>query len=105
MIFCVSAFSPGTVYGAGLVLTVVTNLGTAIPSSPAGLGVYHALAVTTLVTFRISVVDALAIAIVSHGLAVMIQGGLGVAALALGRAGDWRILRVVRDESATDAGP
>ena len=103
MVACVSAFSPGMTYGAGLVLMVVTNLGAAIPSSPAGLGVYHALAVMTLVTFGVSSADALAIAIVSHGLAVVIQGTLGIAALAWGGAGGWRRLQVARDESSVNA--
>lgn len=103
MVACVSAFSPGMTYGAGLVLMVVTNLGAAIPSSPAGLGVYHALAVMTLVTFGVSSADALAIAIVSHGLAVVIQGALGISALAWGGAGAWRRLQVARDESSANA--
>lgn len=103
MIACVAAFAPGTVQGAGLVLTVVTNLGAAIPSSPAGVGVYHALAVMTLMAFGVPAADALATAIVSHGLAVVTQAGLGLAALA--SAGGWRTLQEARCAGVAGARP
>lgn len=105
MVACVSAFSSQTPYEAGLVLTVVTNLGAAIPSSPAGVGVYHALAVMTLAAFGIGAGDALAIAIVSHALAVATQAGLGAGALAWAGTKGWRALREARELGTDEPRP
>lgn len=99
MVACVYAFAPETTYGAALVMTVVTNLGTAIPGAPAGVGVYHGLVVMTLVTFGISTADALAIAIVSHGLTVGAQAGLGVGALLWSGTSGWRTLQEAREDA------
>ncbi|MGQ0659180.1 MAG: lysylphosphatidylglycerol synthase transmembrane domain-containing protein [Chromatiales bacterium] len=82
MVACVMAVRPETPIGAGIALAVVTNLGAAIPSSPAGIGVYHALGVVTLNGWGVPIGDALAIATVSHALVVGTQ-----AALALGSQG------------------
>jgi hypothetical protein len=76
------------------------NAGRGLP-----LGAVFAADVTTLVTFGVSSADALAIAIVSHGLAVATQGTLGIAALAWGGAGGWLTLLVARDESSANARP
>jgi Lysylphosphatidylglycerol synthase TM region len=48
---------------AALLVLVVTNLGAAIPSSPASLGVYHVLAVLALSVWNIDTTVAVAFAI------------------------------------------
>lgn len=78
MVACVMAVRPETPIGAGIALAVVTNLGASIPSSPASIGVYHALGVVTLSAWGMSTGDALAIATVSHALVVGAQAGLAL---------------------------
>ena len=104
---CVAAAAPSTPSFAGLALTEVTNLGAAIPSSPAGLGVYHALGTMTLGALGVPVSQALAIAILSHALVVLTQIALGAGALAWSPAGSGGLgaLREVRASGAeTPAG-
>lgn len=78
MVACLVAFRPETPLGAGVALMVVTNLGSAIPASPAGVGVYHALAVMVLAIWDIPASEALAIATASHVLVVGTQIGLAM---------------------------
>jgi uncharacterized protein (TIRG00374 family) len=80
MIACGMAFGiPYPVIG-GLLMTVLTNLGGMIPSSPGSIGVYHALAVLALSAARTSQGPALAVAVASHALIVVIQLAAGVLA-------------------------
>jgi glycosyltransferase 2 family protein len=68
-------------YAAFFVLTV-TNLGSAIPSSPGFVGVYHYLAVLALSVWVTDKSAALAYAIGTHGLGVLINLLVGCACLA-----------------------
>ncbi|HVE48666.1 MAG TPA: lysylphosphatidylglycerol synthase transmembrane domain-containing protein [Casimicrobiaceae bacterium] len=81
MILCLSAFEISEAVPAGLSLTAVTNLGSAVPSLPASLGVYHALGVLALSPWRISFAQSLSIATVSHAMVVGVQLLLGLTAM------------------------
>ncbi len=70
---------------AGLFVLVVINLGSAIPSSPGYIGVYHFLAVLALSVWKIDHGPALAYAIGTHALNMLANVGLG--ALSLAREG------------------
>lgn len=67
------SFDPNLPFVAGALLMVTTHLGAIIPSAPASIGVYHAIAVLTLAFWHISTETAMAIAIVSHGIMVSLQ--------------------------------
>ncbi len=82
MILCVAAFGVAPAVAAGLLLMVVTNLGSAIPSSPGSIGVYHALGVLALSTWNVGLDLALSVATVSHALVVSVQLLLGLLAIA-----------------------
>jgi uncharacterized protein (TIRG00374 family) len=79
MIVCLVAFGiPSPIIG-GILLTVLTNLGGIIPSSPGSIGIYHVLGVLALSTTGVSQELALAATVVSHALIVGVQlvmGGL-----------------------------
>jgi uncharacterized membrane protein YbhN (UPF0104 family) len=75
MIACVAASSAPAPVTGGLLLTVLTNLGGLVPSSPASIGIYHVLAVLALSISATSKDVALAVAVVSHALQLL----LGVA--------------------------
>ena len=79
---CVAAFGVAPAVAAGLLLMVVTNLGSAIPSSPGSIGVYHALGVLALSTWNVGLDLALSVATVSHALVVSVQLLLGLLAIA-----------------------
>jgi uncharacterized protein (TIRG00374 family) len=80
MIACATAFEISSPIIGGVLLTVLTNLGGVIPSSPGSIGIYHALAVLALVIAGASQELALAVAIVSHALVVVVQLVLGLLA-------------------------
>ena len=97
MIACGTAFGiPFPVIGA-LLMTVATNLGGMVPSSPGSIGIYHALAVLALAVTGTPKDLALAVALVSHALIVMVQimsgllafGTLGVAVRGAIKAKQW----------------
>lgn len=63
---------------APLVVIMVVNLGKAVPSSPGAIGVAHALYVVALALFGVSRTEALAFAILAHGLGfvLVVAGGV-----------------------------
>lgn len=96
MVLCTTAFDVNPAVPAGLLMMVVTNLGSAIPSSPGSLGVYHALAVLALSAWNVGLDLALSVATVSHATVIGVQLLLGLLTLAVvGRKAS--LLRVVRD--------
>jgi glycosyltransferase 2 family protein len=94
MILCTAAVDVHPAIASGLLLMVITNLGSAIPSSPGSIGVYHALAVVALSPWNIGIDLAMAVATISHALVIALQLLLGLAATAILRTR--RRLRVVR---------
>jgi uncharacterized protein (TIRG00374 family) len=62
---------------AALFVLVVTNLGGVLPSSPGAIGVYHYLAVVALSPWLLNPSTALAFAIVSHALNVVVTVSCG----------------------------
>ncbi len=72
------AFDPTLPLAASGLFLVATNLGSALPSAPAAVGVYHGLGVLALQPFGVSAEAAMAMALVSHALFVAVQflGGL-----------------------------
>ena len=76
-------------------MMVVTNLGSAIPSSPASIGVYEALAIIAL-SPQVTTSLALVIASVSHAIAVMVQFSFGLLAMALRHHGISRVMTRVQ---------
>ena len=70
---------------AGLFVLAVVNLGGAIPSSPGAIGVYHYLAVLALSVWVADPNTALAYAIGTHGINIVLNVALGSACL--GREG------------------
>lgn len=83
MVLCTTAFDVNPSIPAGLLLMVVTNLGSAIPSSPGSLGVYHVLAVLALSVWHIGLDLALSVATVSHAVVIGVQLLLGLLAMAV----------------------
>ena len=78
MIACVAAFGVLNPVLPALLLVVVTNLGSAIPSSPGSIGVFHALAIVALSPWHIPLETAMAIGIVAHLITVFVQVILGL---------------------------
>lgn len=76
------AFNINIPWFAGFFVLVVINLGSAIPSSPGYVGVYHYLAVLALSVWGIDRSPALAYAIGTHALNMLANVGLGVIFLA-----------------------
>lgn len=72
------AFNLDIPWFAGIFVLVVINLGSAIPSSPGYVGVYHYLAVLALSAWNIDRGPALAYAIGTHALNMIANVGLGV---------------------------
>jgi uncharacterized protein (TIRG00374 family) len=87
MIICTAAFGVEPAVEAGLLLMVITNLGSAIPSSPASIGVYHALGVLALSPWGVQFDLALSVATASHAIATSIQLLLGLLAMVALRRG------------------
>jgi uncharacterized protein (TIRG00374 family) len=82
------AFDLALSAGAALLILVLIQIGTAPPSAPAWLGVFHALAFLGLRTFAVDSASALAYATVLHAIVVLPQIVLGAIALALGQRSD-----------------
>ena len=83
MVLCTAAFDVHPAVSAGLLLMVVTNLGSAIPSSPGSIGVYHALAVLALSPWHVGLDMALSVGTISHAVVIAIQLLLGLLAVAM----------------------
>jgi uncharacterized protein (TIRG00374 family) len=79
------AFDLGLPVGAALLLLTLLHVGTAPPSSPARLGVFHALTVVGLEAFDVNRASGLAYATVLHIIVYLPQILLGSLALVLGR--------------------
>jgi uncharacterized membrane protein YbhN (UPF0104 family) len=62
---------------AALTQLVIVNLGAMIPSSPGGLGVVHYLTILTLSLWAIGSSQALAFALLFHGVPYLLLVGLG----------------------------
>lgn len=75
---CIEAAGLTLPWSAGVLFTVVTNLGTAIPTAPASIGWFHALGVLALSPFGVPGGTAMAVAVVSHAVMTCLQlvGGL-----------------------------
>ncbi len=82
MIVCLVAFGISSPIIGGVLLTVLTNLGGIIPSSPGSIGIYHLLGVLALSTTGVSQELALAATVVSHALIVGVQLVMGALAFA-----------------------
>ena len=78
----IEAFRLRAPWYAGLFVLTVTNLGSAIPSSPGFIGVYHYLAVLALSVWIPDKSEALAYAIGTHGISVLVHILLGCMCLA-----------------------
>lgn len=78
VIACVAAFGILNPILPALLLVVVTNLGSAIPSSPGSIGVFHALAIVALSPWNIPLETAMAIGVVTHLITVFMQAILGL---------------------------
>ena len=78
----IAAFHLPAPWYAGFFVLTVTNLGSAIPSSPGFIGVYHYLAVMALSVWVPDKSEALAYAIGTHGISVLLNILLGCACLA-----------------------
>jgi len=83
MIVCTAAFGVEPATEAGLLLMVITNLGSAVPSSPGSIGVYHALGVLALSPWGVQFDLALSVATASHAIATSIQLLLGLVSAVL----------------------
>ncbi|MEZ6023900.1 MAG: lysylphosphatidylglycerol synthase transmembrane domain-containing protein [Hyphomonadaceae bacterium] len=68
---------------APAVVVVVTSLGAAIPSSPAALGVYHALFVFALSLFGVPTPLGVAAALIAHTTTITLQVSLGALSSAI----------------------
>jgi len=78
----IAAFHLHAPWYAGFFVLTVTNLGSAIPSSPGFIGVYHYLAVLALSVWVPDKSEALAYAIGTHGISVLLNILLGCMCLA-----------------------
>lgn len=74
----------------------VLSVGVAVPSSPAYVGVYHAMVIWALGAFNVANSDAFAYALVTHGLYVTITVLIGVFALVRDGQSLGRIYRQIR---------
>jgi glycosyltransferase 2 family protein len=78
----IAAFNLHAPWYAGFFVLTVTNLGSAIPSSPGFIGVYHYLAVLALSVWIPDKSEALGYAIGTHGISVLVNILLGCTCLA-----------------------
>jgi uncharacterized protein (TIRG00374 family) len=83
MALCMIAFGVTPVVGPALLLVAVTNLGAAIPSSPASIGVYHALGVLALSPWHVDFDLALSVVTATHAITVGVQVIVGSLAMIL----------------------
>jgi uncharacterized membrane protein YbhN (UPF0104 family) len=100
LIIMIIAFHVPAPPEAALLVLVVTNLGAAIPSSPASLGVYHVLAVLALSVWNIDTAVAVAFAIGSHALVITMHILVG---LICAWFEGWRIIGLKRLASADNS--
>lgn len=77
MVACIGAFHISQPWLPGIFLVVVTNLGSAIPSSPGSIGIYHALAVVALSPWNVPFDTALSIGLLTHLVTIGVQVLLG----------------------------
>jgi uncharacterized membrane protein YbhN (UPF0104 family) len=77
----IGAFHLQTPWYAGFFVLTVTNLGAAIPSSPGLIGVYHYLAVLALSLWVSDKSEALAYALGTHGISMLLNVLLGTGCL------------------------
>jgi len=101
MVLCTAALDVNPAIPAGLLMMVVTNLGSAIPSSPGSLGVYHVLAVVALSGWHVGLDLALSVATVSHAIVIGVQLLLGLLAMAI--VGRQRSVHKVTAEAKPDS--
>lgn len=80
---CLIAFEPTISFPAAMLFMVATSLGTALPSAPSGVGVYHAAGVLALAPLGIEAERAMAMALVAHAYSVVLQLGGGALAVAI----------------------
>lgn len=66
---------------APILLVVVANLGTMVPSSPGGVGVAHLLYAYALSVFEVDMSTAIAFAVVAHGIGYLSVVAVGLVAL------------------------
>jgi glycosyltransferase 2 family protein len=78
----IAAFHLSAPWYAGFFVLTVTNLGSAIPSSPGFIGVYHYLAVLALSVWVPDKSEALGYAIGTHGITVLVNILLGCTCVA-----------------------
>ena len=95
------AFSFDLPWQAAVFLLVVVNLGSAIPSSPGFIGVYHYLVVLALSVWAIPKSAALGYALATHGLTLMLY--LTIGGLCLWHKG--LHLRQLQQSVKNEAGP
>ncbi len=75
------AFDPGQPYVAGVAVAAITALGMTIPSSPGYIGVFHYLALQTLVLLGVTEDVALGYALVAHAWVYVVLSLLGLASM------------------------
>jgi uncharacterized protein (TIRG00374 family) len=95
---CVNAIWPAAPYAAGAFAAAAVALSFIVPSTPAGVGVFHAVAVIAFSLFHVPVEPALAAAIVCHALMlgmILILAGIAVVVYGL----NLRSLARLRNES------
>ena len=85
IIFCLAAFGVQQPIVPALFLVVVTNFGSAIPSTPGAIGVYHALAAIALLSTGVPMAVAVSVAIVTHAVTVAVHVLLGLIGLLIER--------------------
>ncbi|MBN1810362.1 MAG: flippase-like domain-containing protein [Anaerolineae bacterium] len=103
-VFWVTAFHLPVPWYAGMFVLVVVNLGSAIPSSPGFIGVYHYLVVLALSVWIPDKSVALAYAIASHGLNIALNVVIGSVCLWREGLGLAEVSRMSRVSEAQDQG-
>ncbi len=68
--FCLLAFGVPEPRVSALAVVIATNFGLAVPSSPGGFGVYHALVVLSLTPWNVPVDLSAAVALIAHAIVV-----------------------------------
>ena len=80
-LFFLHAFSFDLPWPAAVFVVVVVNLGSAIPSSPGFIGVYHYLVILALGVWAVPKSEALGYALATHGLTLLVYLVVGGACL------------------------
>ena len=81
IIVCLEAFRITPLFTSGVLLAVITNLGSAIPASPGSVGVYEVLGVLALSPWSVPFELALSVVTTSHAIAMAVQLGLALLAM------------------------